>query len=300
MKRSDQNKRYLLGSMPAEERAAWEDQYFANDDAFEELVEAEKDLIDSYVRGRLLNGERQQFEERYRSSPGCLARVKFAQALHETRGAAGSWRRRGWATVLAFLPAPRSFAWAAGVAVMMAAGCAWLMVENHRLRNDLQIARVTKTAPRQGEQGPEGRAADTRHALEPNTEGHGAGAAKLRGPESAIAILTLTPGVIRSGGKPQQTLVLSLNKSWVRLQLSAAVEFGKYQADLQTVEGQEIMHIGASDIQTNRDQGLVVLLVPANVIGPGDYIVRLSGIGNNREPEDVEFYSFRAKRQEAQ
>ncbi|MBZ5621735.1 MAG: hypothetical protein LAQ69_23855 [Acidobacteriia bacterium] len=304
MKQSGQNRRYLLGAMPADERAAWEDRYFADDDVFEELVDAENDLIDAYVRGRLSNDERQPFEDCYCNSPEGLARVKFAEALRETRAGrrapVGAWTKPSWATMLAFLPAPRSFAWAAGITVMIAAGCAWLMVENHRLRNELQIAKVTQMAARQGEQGPQGRAADTRHALEPNTEGHGAGVAKLRGPESAIAILTLTPGVIRSGGEPQQTLVLSLNKSWVRLQLSVAVEYGKYQADLQTVEGQEIVHIGASDIQTNRDRGLVVLLVPANVIGPGDYVVRLSGIGNNRKPEDVEFYSFRAKRQEAQ
>ena len=76
-------KRYLLGEASPRERADLENEYLSDASLFEELTEAENDLIDSYVRGKLADHERQEFERQYLSSPHGRARVNFASAIAE-------------------------------------------------------------------------------------------------------------------------------------------------------------------------------------------------------------------------
>ena len=62
-------RRYLLGTLPEDERQRVEDLYFSKPERFEELVAAENDLIDSYVRRALSSSEARLFESNYLSSP---------------------------------------------------------------------------------------------------------------------------------------------------------------------------------------------------------------------------------------
>lgn len=73
--------RYLLGlSFPAE-REQIEAEYFADDDAFQEMLTAEDDLTDAYARGELKGEERRRFEKRLGSSLNGRDRVQFARAF---------------------------------------------------------------------------------------------------------------------------------------------------------------------------------------------------------------------------
>ena len=300
MKQSVKIKRYLLGALSPREQTESEEQYLAGDNAFEELVNGENDLIDSYVRGRLSPGERERFEKRYCDSPGHLARVKFADTLREacvsSRGsAAGNRPVPMWTRILAFLPAPASLAWALAATVVIAGGWTWLAIQNHRLRDQLQSARVPQPEFRAPGPEPQPKPAAVPQPANPGMEGTVARGKSPR-PESLVAILTLTPGLFRGAGTSQQTLVLGSTKSSVHLQLAMDGNYPRYEAELQTVEGRTITHIPASEIQTRADEELVVLRVPANLLNPGDYILKLSGMGRNGEPDAVEFYSFRAVR----
>lgn len=73
--------RYLLGLSFPTEREHLESEYFADDDAFQEMLTAEDDLIDAYARGELKGEERQRFEKRYGSSLNGRDRVQFARAF---------------------------------------------------------------------------------------------------------------------------------------------------------------------------------------------------------------------------
>jgi hypothetical protein len=300
MKKHVNIRRYLLGALPARERAEWENRYFAADSAFEELVNCENDLIDSYVRGRLSPGEREQFEKRYGAASGHFARVKFADTLRQAcvsdgNAAADNRPAPTWTKIVNFLPAPLSLAWAAAATVAIAGGLTWLAIQNHGLREQLQSARIPQPefrAPGQAAQ-PKGAAAP--QPANPSIAGIVASGRPPR-PESPVAILTLTPGVFRGAGTSQQTLVLGSTKSWVHLQLAMDGNYARYEAELQTVEGRTITHITGSEIQTRANEELVVLRVPANLLNPGDYILKLSGMGRNGEPDAVEFYSFRTVR----
>jgi hypothetical protein len=300
MKQSVKIRRYLLGTLSPREQAEWEDKYLADDSAFEELVNGENDLIDSYVRGRLSPGEREQFEKRYCDSLGHIARVKFADTLREAGVSGGGSAADNrlvpmWTKILAFLPAPASLAWAVAATVVIAGGLTWLAIQNHRLRDQLQSARVPQPEFRAPGQEPQPKRAAVPQPANPNIEGTVA-RGKSRRSESLVAILTLTPGVYRGAGTSQQTLVVGSTKSWVHLQLAMDGNYPRYEAELQTVEGRTITHIPGSEIQARADEELVVMRVPANLLNPGDYILKLSGMGRNGEPDAVEFYSFRAVR----
>ncbi|MGI8997185.1 MAG: anti-sigma factor family protein [Pyrinomonadaceae bacterium] len=73
--------RYLLGELPAGEQARVEDEYFARDEAFEQLLAVEDELIDAYVSGELPARQRARFEAHFLSTPRRRERVAFAREL---------------------------------------------------------------------------------------------------------------------------------------------------------------------------------------------------------------------------
>ena len=71
--------RYLLGELSEEEEKSFENRYFADDQAFEELQIAEGEVIDAYVRESLPAQARQHLEQQLARSPRLRARVAFAR-----------------------------------------------------------------------------------------------------------------------------------------------------------------------------------------------------------------------------
>ena len=73
--------RYLLGDVSDKERLEIEDRYLSDEEFFDELLVAEDELIDDYVRGRLSRADRDSFESNFLCSPAREERVKSARAL---------------------------------------------------------------------------------------------------------------------------------------------------------------------------------------------------------------------------
>lgn len=59
---------YLLGDLPEEKQAEIEDRAFQDEQYLQNILAAESDLIDEYVRGELSNSARRQFESRFLTS----------------------------------------------------------------------------------------------------------------------------------------------------------------------------------------------------------------------------------------
>jgi hypothetical protein len=142
--------RYLLGEMPPAERERLEEEYFADDDAFEQMLIAEDELLDAYATGGLSAAERRRFEERFLRSPGARERVQFARSLADAAADARpaetprvvTRRRR----LPAFLAAPFGRVGAprlalAIVVLIVAVGVAVLLVRQAGLRDELRQAR---------------------------------------------------------------------------------------------------------------------------------------------------------------
>lgn len=75
--------RFLLGDLPETEREALEERLLGDADLFLELELAEEELIDSYVRGELVEADRRRFEATCGTSPRIAQRLKFASQLAE-------------------------------------------------------------------------------------------------------------------------------------------------------------------------------------------------------------------------
>lgn len=73
--------RYLLGLSSPVEREQIESEYFEDDDAFQQMLTTEDDLIDAYARGELVGDELLSFEKRFASSTCGRARAQFARAF---------------------------------------------------------------------------------------------------------------------------------------------------------------------------------------------------------------------------
>jgi anti-sigma factor RsiW len=86
--------RYLFGEFSEDERAALEERYISDPRLFDEVVRAESDLLDDYVRGTLTPEIRERVERVYLTHPQRRERLKFAEALltklERTEGLAAS------------------------------------------------------------------------------------------------------------------------------------------------------------------------------------------------------------------
>lgn len=74
-------KRFLLGDLPETERAALEDRFLGNAEVFEQIEDAENDLVDDYLGSRLGAAERKLFESYYLAVAENRAKVEAARFL---------------------------------------------------------------------------------------------------------------------------------------------------------------------------------------------------------------------------
>lgn len=151
--------RYLLGLGSPDERERLESEYFTNDDAFEEMLTAEDDLIDAYARKELSAEEQHQFEQRFLKSAAVRERVQFARTLAgfvaDSESVADSELPEKPSPYqpgfFASLQLPNLALRFAVVVVLLplAVVTTWLMVQQGRMRNELQALRVERDSLRQ-------------------------------------------------------------------------------------------------------------------------------------------------------
>ena len=72
---STQLRRYVLGALTEDERAAIEHEYFERADVLDRVCGAEDDLIDDYLSNRLAAEEHERFERHYLATPRHRTRV---------------------------------------------------------------------------------------------------------------------------------------------------------------------------------------------------------------------------------
>jgi hypothetical protein len=291
-------KRYLLGKASPEERVDLENRYLSDASLFEELTEAENNLIDSYVRGKLSDFDRQEFERQYLGSPQRRARVQFARALteisQESRQVASVQKSSFWQSLtFLFSQSSPNLRWglAAGVvATVLAIG--WLKTTSDRsLRASLPPSHVE---PNGRPQSP-GTAAPAPSGQVPSG-GNTAGIeiAKADKPELDEFTVQLTPGISRSGGAGTKTFTAP-KALWIDFQLTLDNDaYPAYVAVVETAEGGVIQRIRGLKSQLSGGDKVIHLRVSSHLIQSGDYIITLSGSLEKGSEEEVDVYSFRA------
>lgn len=324
----DRLTQYILGGLPERERERLEALYFEDDDAFEQVLIAEEELTDAYVRGELSMDERAQFEKSYLSSPRGCERVQFARSLadavSDARGVETTSEVKG-APGYSLFAAVRAYgtAWQsafAAAALVVAVSLVWLIVEHARMRDELRQLRGEQAALNERAQEMERRAAAeqarsgellaqlegerARPVLEVRREGDAVRQERPSPDTTAwqalrrsVISFVLTPGLVRGSGT--RTLpVPDINSSVVlRLNVEAGT-YRSYRAVIESAGGQQVWHADLTKPRrlTGAGETLELPGIPARVLPPGDYVLLLSGKRPDGGFEGVADYSFRVAR----
>jgi hypothetical protein len=301
--------RYLLGDLSESEQEGLERECGANEALSEALQTAESDLIDSYVLRELSEAQVRQFESCFLNSSERLLRVEIARSLMsssvrekvpvgpiEEAKPKSAWWSLFFSQRIAF----------ASAAVFVAAAAVFLLLENQRLRHELDRSTM---AQRELQSRIENLQGHGQRPVMQNHDGLQAQAEPTPLPPTSTASLLLSPGLLRNGGRHQnQVLTLSPAVSAVVLMLMlestasgpanpAEAKDSRYDVILQTVDGRMVRSLRGLTSQRAPDGGpMVAARLPSQLLDEGDYIVTLLGQTNGKERRELASYSFTVTR----
>lgn len=312
--------RYLLGELSEEQQVEIEDRAFADQDYLASITAVENDLIDEYVRHELSEADRRKFESRFLASTERRKRVEFAKALtrvppvaKKTQLASWSWRESLYAFISGLNPAAR-FAFAAAMLVLLVGG-AWLLTTTLRLRSQLtQLQAENQSRQNQRQALEQQIEAERRRNEELNARLNQEKQQREQSDESlrqlsetadptnppprpVIASLTLLPGLSRGGGdKP--SLVMPGDARLVRLNIGIDPEeqYKNFAVELRTTAGRHVWNRENLAARNRRGARAIGLTLPASVLKSGEYELRLRGLKEGGEAEDIGFYYFDVKK----
>ncbi len=265
-------KSYLLGTLSEPERTAIDRGLLTNEDEFEQVLLAEDDLIEEYLRDKLSASERRHFEQCFLADPERQQKLQLARALHRyandpSKSSSGSVTAATASTSDSWWAMWRRPVW------QWAAACGLLVVTLFGIR-----AAFYSTAPDQivhSSPSPTMTVAPT-------------------GTEDVTA--ELFPGQDRAMGTRSPRVKLSPNTRMVKLTLRLRKpSYPSYQVILQAddEEGQRLP--GSFNPQTAPDGNYLTVPVPTKALGAGDYRVKLEGVTPNGA-ERAETYYFTVDR----
>ncbi len=298
--------RYLLGELTEGEQEELEQRYFNDRRLFEQMVQTENELVDRYARGLLSTEVRNRFERYYLAHPQRRERAKFAESLaaklDQIDGVAVAPPTHSeslWGRLLDSMRGPR-LAWAFSIVLLlMAAGAVWFLIETRRLREELAKSESQRATQAQREHELQEQAAKERL----RSEQLSAELDRMRAqqqtfqpsptppvnPAPAFVSLVLTAGGIRGTDTgPPAVLVIPAGTQQVRLQLNLKESgYSNYRASLQQAGGKEIYVRPHLAPKTTKSGASFTLIIPAQKLATGDYVLTLKGISQTGEVEDV-------------
>jgi hypothetical protein len=262
-------RRFLLRTLPEEQRATLEAEALRDDGVFEDLQAVEDDLFHDYARGGLPDGERRDFERTLLRTPEGPRRLADARALLARLDAApASPAGARWS-------AP---AWLAAAAVLIALAAAWLLGRPAAAPQHAQQPAPPPTAV------PTGPAPSAPQASPPAA------------PAVRIVSLALGPGLLRGSPGPLPRVMVTGDVGRLRLVLALPAE-GRaraYEALLRTAEGRTVWK--GSGLRGDTGGGTVSMELPASALPEGDYELELQRPGPGG-PEPFADYRFRLLRE---
>lgn len=305
--------RFLLDELDERERAQVEDRLLSETEFYEQMIVAEGELTDAYVRGDLSTFDRERFEKNFFASPDRRKRVEFAEGLagsatrlhrqeSEEPRLTVATRRKGWLASL-FTQRP-ALGYALAAAALIVIGVAiWFAVE--RMRAPIEPQRASTegdAAPKPGQQdsarasGQEEKLPSAPEAASPTPSASQTPERDAARDRAVFASITLMPGAVRDGAAGANLLVpRAATHLRVRLQLEED-KYRSYQAVVSTPEGRKLW-AGPAPKDREKDALFVTLTMPAALLARGDYMIELAGAAADRRSEPAAQYSFRVTRE---
>jgi hypothetical protein len=273
---------YLLSTLPESERLDLASRYFADDELFARLEEAETDLIDAYVAGDLSEEERRRFEETLATFPGRADRVAFARALRALRseetppGRAGRRAASSW--------------WAVAAALAVAGiGGIWMLRQAAGYEAQLERLRAERDRLAQSQRDLTAELERLRRSL---------AAAVSPGSTDPVArtvTFLLTAGLTRSVSSAN-VVAIPADAGRVRLELPVdAPPAASYRARLERVDGTELLRRDHLTASRGRSGLQVVLELDAALLPADDWVLFLEDL-SAPAAEPIAEYAFRVVR----
>ncbi len=260
-------KQYLLGKLPPEGLPILEERLLSDGDFYEQLLIAEDDLVDDYLADRLSGPERERFESYFMLSHERRQKVRFGKALRRyilAEGAKASPPElsQGSSAAEKRSRSKRGFVlWPFKLSPVLALSSIITVC--------LALFAVSWVVFR----GPSFRATVEKQ-LQRST------------------IIALASGSTRSEGVTQR---ISIPPGVDSVQLQLELKRNDYQTYKAELLGDTSVLATSKPMkpEVNGGRSVVYLTAPADVLKPGDYQVRLSGISDSERVEVIDRYPFR-------
>lgn len=264
-------KSYLLGSLTPERKTELDALLHEDADLHEELLAVEAELFDEYVCDLLTDREKELFESYVLTATDAADKLRFARNF----GLFTTTQELDDASVFACAPAP-DVPFVPASAPLFAtfyrkpAFAVLLIVVAGLLVALLGWSFLRKTPANN----------------------------LARKPSSAEVELALAPGSMRSDGGIQHLLAPAKDvRVKIELQLAKS-DFQHYQTQLfrenQTLDSQEQLKS-----EPRNAHYVVPVTVTGGILTPGDYQVKLSGVGDSGSAAFIDSYSFRVTQDQA-
>jgi hypothetical protein len=266
--------RYLLGDLSSAEQDQLEETFFIDNDLFIELLDVKDQLISDYQSGNLSPVDREHFERRFLTPPGCRWDVELARFLQSS----GHWsltersdldKQSGtwWQSGFGALRVPQPLAVLSTAALLILGGIGvWSVMQSSSKESQVDIGALSTPAPT----------------------------------GSAVVSLTLKPHLFRSEGAFQKVIVGPGTKL-VELRLEVGdKKYPSYQARLWRVDDAETEVFADSTLKveaTRERNRIVIWKVPATKLASDDYQVKLNGVFADNSISSIGTYYFKVRDQ---
>jgi anti-sigma-K factor RskA len=302
--------RYLLGRLPADERACVEEKFLSDKNYFEQLLAVEDAIMDEYVCGELSEDDRQQFEKFLLASDDQRQNLEFTRELiasiTEAKEAEAEdphykeWEKQS-RTNLFPLPSLKVVWLRNAIALVLLAGAGALLLMRVAQQKSPMVETVAESPAQGTSKLSEGRVeednSNNRVATGNIRPGLTPAEHAPQAPRSTVASITLLPeSVLRSGGETRTVrLGAGVQRLIIHIRLKRKEDYEGYHAEIRTLEGRRVWNGG---VKASFRQGskTVSLDLPATLFAEGDYVISLSGEALGGERLEIGDYPFSARR----
>jgi hypothetical protein len=264
---------YLLGRFASADAAILEERLLIDDAFYQELLIIEDELVDQYLAGRLTDSDQRSFEGHFLIPLERREKLRFARNLKKYVSRAGDEY---------FAPAPTAAGAESTPAVPspVSKKTFWPRTWKRPILSYSLAAAATAAVLVLAFAAP----LIVKNLIPPQ-----------QGTGTVLAV-ELVPGRTRGDEETKQiTVTAGTNTVQLQLRIPNDVAHQAYRAILQTTDGREILrqeNIRPDPASNDR----VICPIPANLLKPSDYDLKLSGRNQQGEYEDVSRYYFRVTR----
>ena len=245
---------YLLGTLEADQRSALEERILRDPQVYEELLVAEKELIDQYVAGSLSKLEQHQFETHFLKAAERHKNLRFGQVLKERFNSHCSANKTPAYSLLFYLAKLRKIpVLAVTGALVICLGIvffSWVMAQ--KSAEDL-----------------------------------------VRQSASGLVVVTLSPNSTKAPGTTQ-LLTVPPRGADVKLELELTnTGFHEYRSEVFRGSEVLNTHDGLTMEAKGDRHRVVPIIIAGQTLIAGEYQVRLSGVLESGKDQFIDDYAFR-------